>query len=372
MKLKFLLVTIIGFFLLSCSAEKQIPSEFAKAVEELTLKYAPDKRIALFDVEYAYDNGKLIISSESDNQDALNELQMTADNLLDKDSYALNISKLPSTEFGDTTYAIVKISVAHIRKMPKFSAELIDQSIMGTTLKLLKKNREYFLVQTPYNYLGWITGSSFVRSTKNEVEQWQNAKKIMVNSNYAQVFSDKSSSALPISDAAYGCEMKYVKSSGSWYDVILPDGRTGVIEKKYCEPVADKIINPNKLLKTAKSFMGIPYLWGGNSSKGFDCSGFSQTVYKSQGILLPRDANMQVNLGERILPDEEFSKVKEGDLLFFGPNEEKITHVGISIGGPLFIHSSGTVHINSLSYKDENFDEFEFKRLRYIKRIVKD
>jgi len=88
--------------------------------------------------------------------------------------------------------------------------------------------------------------------------------------------------------------------------------------------------------------------------------------------LLPRDANMQVNMGDEIKPDEEFSNVKKGDLVFFGRSEDRITHVGISLGGPIFIHSSGNVHINSFNKDDDNFDNYRFKTLRYIKRIVKE
>ena len=177
-------------------------------------------------------------------------------------------------------------------------------------------------------------------------------------------------------DAVYGSELKYEKVSDSWYQVSLPDGKIGYIEKKYCTLQTEqsdlKSIDVKQLLKTAKSFLGIPYLWGGNSTKGFDCSGFSQTVFKSQGYLLPRDANMQVNLGEEIKPEEDFSNVKKGDLIFFGPNENRITHVAISLGGARFIHSSVDVHINSFNKEDENFNRYRFETLRYIKRIVKE
>ncbi|MCK5033982.1 MAG: C40 family peptidase [Calditrichia bacterium] len=375
-----LLVLFILFLALSiftsCSMEKEVPRKFTDAVEEIRLKYAPDKRIALFNVEYNYENNILLINSETNNHDAVEDLRSAAENLLEKDSYDLQVSKLPSAELGDSTYAIVNISVAHLRRAPKHSAELIDQSIMGTELKILKKNGGWFLVQTPYDYLGWTGSSSFVRCTKDVSNQWNNSKKVQIKSNYAQVMSDKKSSAYSLCDAVYGSELKYEKTSGSWFQVSLPDGKVGFIEKKHCnvpnESSVQQPVNINQLLKTAKSFLGIPYLWGGNSTKSLDCSGFTQTVYKSQGMLLPRDANMQVNMGDEIKPDEEFSNVKKGDLVFFGPNEDRITHVGISLGGPVFIHSSGNVHINSFNKDHDNFNKYRFKTLRYIKRIVKE
>jgi gamma-D-glutamyl-L-lysine dipeptidyl-peptidase len=371
----FLLVSIFTLFH-ACTMEQTIPQKFTDAVEEIRVKYAPDKRIALFNVEYVYENNILIINAETDNHDAVEDLKSVAENLLEKDSYQLKIDKLPSTEFGDSTYAIVNVSLAHLRRAPKHSSELIDQAIMGTALKVLKRKGYWYLVQTPYDYLGWMGRSSFVRCTKEEQNQWINTKKVKVNLNYAQVMSGKKSSDFQLCDAVYGTGFKYEKTSGSWYQVILPDGKTGYIEKKYCkistEQSEQKSINITQLLKTANSFLGIPYLWGGNSTKALDCSGFSQTVYKSQGLLLPRDANMQVHLGDEIKPNEDFSNVQKGDLVFFGPSNEKITHVAISLGGPVFIHSSGTVHINSFNKEHENFNKYRFETLRYIKRIVKD
>jgi len=379
MKTKFLLLFILVLSILiihSCSFENTVPQKFADAVENIRQQYAPDKRIALFNVEYTHENNILIISVESDNHDAVEDLNSAAENLLEKDTYQLKIDKLPSKEFGDSTYAVVNISVANLRRAPKHSAELIDQSIMGTPLKVLKRKGFWYFVQTPYNYLGWMGRSSFVRCTKVEQNQWLKTKKIEVNSNYAQVMSGKKSSDYPLCDAVYSTELKYERTTGSWYQIALPDGEIGYIEKKYCkvstEPSEQKSINVAQLLKKANSFLGIPYLWGGNSTKAFDCSGFSQTVYKSQGVLLPRDANMQVNLGDEIKPNDDFSNIEKGDLIFFGPNKDRITHVAISLGGPVFIHSSVTVHINSFNKEHENFDKYRFETLRYIKRIVKE
>ena len=117
--------------------------------------------------------------------------------------------------------------------------------------------------------------------------------------------------------------------------------------------------------------MGIPYLWGGHSTKAMDCSGFTGTVFRTAGIQLPRDANMQVKLGEVVIPDDDYSNVLPGDLIFFGP-PKRITHVGICLGGSHFIHESGDVHINSLDKDDELFNAHRKNTLRQIKRIIKD
>ncbi len=121
------------------------------------------------------------------------------------------------------------------------------------------------------------------------------------------------------------------------------------------------------LVKDAKSMMGVPYLWGGKSSTACDCSGFTQTIFRANGIMLPRNSWLQAKVGQNVeyLPD--FSNVQAGDLVFFG--REKITHVGMSIGGAEFIHQSGDVHINSFDPNAANYNARLREILKGIKRI---
>ena len=99
-----------------------------------------------------------------------------------------------------------------------------------------------------------------------------------------------------------------------------------------------------------KKFIGVPYLWGGTSSKGFDCSGFTKTVYLMNGIIIPRDASQQVNEGLLVDADRNWDKLQEGDLMFFGyykNGKRRIDHVAIWIGNGKFIQASKNVRINS-------------------------
>ena len=124
-----------------------------------------------------------------------------------------------------------------------------------------------------------------------------------------------------------------------------------------------------KMIALAKQMLGSPYLWGGTSSKGVDCSGFTKNAYFSQGVILERDAYQQARNGEH--PD--FTNIEElqpGDLLFFGPSKQKIAHVGIYIGNTYYIHASGLVRINSIDPKNPNYILTEKRQLVASSRIV--
>lgn len=156
--------------------------------------------------------------------------------------------------------------------------------------------------------------------------------------------------------------------AGSRYaGVCFPDGRTGYVEASTVEPFAtwaDRIYDPQAILSTAYSLMGVPYLWGGTTTKGVDCSGLVKVAFFASALILPRNASDQARCG--IAVDHTTPHLLQpADLLFFSPEDDpgsnRITHVGIYDGGNLYVHSSGRVRVNG----------FHPAGARYIDRPVK-
>jgi len=361
--LSVLLVLVVVFVSCTQSNTKEVLISKLESIQEL---HVPDRRVAVFNILTNDSTG--VVSVETTSIDAANLISVTPE------LSNVEVSLLPDEALTGQEAAIVRISVANLRRDPRHQAELIDQAVMGTQLKVLKKRGGWYFIQTPWQYLGWITGAS-LEFMSNEVldSNWINANLVYVNSVDTRVYESISGSDNVVSDVTMGATLKLISNRGQFAEVQLPDGRSGFINSSEITPLKsiNNNLSPDKkgIIATAQRFHGLPYLWGGNSGKGFDCSGFTQTVFKDNGFLLPRDANMQVNMGEEIVADEDFSNIEPGDLLFFGQNEKRITHVGISLGGARFIHASSYVQINSFDPEDPDYDEGRFSTLRFIKRI---
>ena len=138
-------------------------------------------------------------------------------------------------------------------------------------------------------------------------------------------------------------------------------------------------LNPTEsnVEKIAKTMQGFPYLWGGTSAKGMDCSGFTKMVYLMNGFIIPRDASQQIHAGKKVDVNLNFSDLQKGDLLFFGKKatlnkQQRVTHVGIWLGNNKqeFIHASGNVHISSMDANHPLYDEYNKNRYLGSRRYL--
>lgn len=348
-------------------------------IDEVRNKLAPDKRTAIFDISFEEHENKLILKGEVSDFSFKDEListlvKNTSQQVID------SIQVLPSSKLGKKVYAIVNLSVCNIRSKPDHPAELSTQALMGTPVKVYKEQNGWYLIQTPDDYLGWVDDDGISLKNAVEMNEWINSEKIIYKNFFGFVYADEKFEKI-ISDAVAGNIFQKLNETKNYFEVKLPDGRLGFIKKEEAENFTDWFnqlsFNSESILEWGKKMIGFPYLWGGTSIKGIDCSGFVKTIHFMNGLILPRDANQQALIGEEIPFDSEFSKLKPGDLIFFGRkgNEvrpERITHVAIYLGNKKFLHSSGRVRMDSFDKGDENYNEYRLNTIVRIKRILDD
>lgn len=371
-------MTVVLITLVSCEGVNSEEKALLSKVHEIREQYAPDKRTVLFDIRVFSDAKKYILTGETDNEIALAELRKSLES--SDVEYIDKIKLLPSDELEGKTQAIVNISVANLRSNAKHSAELATQATLGTPVKVLKKEGGWYYIQTPDKYLSWVDDGGIQLMNDDEFKKWQSAEKIIYTKTYGHSYTQENTDAI-VSDLVAGDVIETVSSSDAFYEVKYPDGRKAFVSKNDAENYNEWIdrMNPtiDDLVTTSKQLMGVPYLWGGTSTKGMDCSGFTKTIYFLNGMVIPRDASQQVHTGKSIDSVQEFDNLEKGDLLFFGrkatdSTAERVVHVGMWIGNNEFIHASNMVRISSMDPDAENFDEWNRNRYLRTKRILKE
>ncbi len=378
MRLKNIIISIFFISLIVSTLFAQEENEMDRiksVIKELENKYALDTRTAIFKINVEQENANYILKGETDFADAKEELlqKLNKFNIIDQ------IKTLPDSELGEDIYGIIDLSVANLRTKPKDQAEMASQALLGTPIKVLKKERGWYLVQTPDEYISWIDNGGFFRVNYDSLTAWNNSKKIIYLNDFGFSYSKADENSERVSDLVIGDILKYSGKEKDFCKVAYPDGKKAFIKSQDCKLFNEWLneVNPTaeNIIKTASSFMGIPYLWGGTSAKGMDCSGFTKTVFFLNGIVLPRDASQQVNIGEPINTKDKLENLKPGDLLFFGrkandTTNQKITHVAIYIGDGDFINASGKIRIDSFSKDKPNYSAYRDDSFVCAKRVL--
>ena len=358
------------FILNNCASSTFNKLKFDDKIKQISKKYILDKSLEVNEVEVDLKNKVPTFTGMTTNVDLYNKIKAYSDSL----SFGNDVILLPDPSLGDSTRGIINVSVAPIRDRSSHTAQMVDQAIMGNWVKILVENEDWYLIQTHYKYVGWITKSAVHKCTNIFLSEWNEKARYRIKKLNSVIYSKPHMSSIPISDGVLNNRLNVTKDLVDWSEVILPDGRVGFIQKQDIELMTqnkDLSDQTSIVISIALSMKGVPYLWGGNSSKGNDCSGFTQTAFMASGIQLPRDARQQAKVGKPIIDDQ----LKEGDLLFFGTGD-RITHVGISMGGDKFIHQGskleGKVDIHSLHPDSPLYNSYRKGTFLFAKRVIEE
>ena len=260
--------------------------------------------------------------------------------------------------------ALVTIAALDLRRRPDHRAELRSQLLLGEVvrMKATAKSGQWVRVENLVDgYRGWARAWGLHPVAHAEAIEWARAAQLRVNVRYAEIRTGPGRGAL-VSPAFMNARVRSLRArsggAGGWRRVAMPDVKSGWIESR---AVTARATGNMTLASQVRSLVGVPYLWGGRTPLGFDCSGFVQQLLAARGVRLPRDAREQY-LSARLLRKTE--RPRTGDLVFFGPGPGRISHVGIMVGHQVFAHARGTVRLNSLDQRNRLCDCALAKQLR--------
>lgn len=247
-------------------------------------------------------------------------------------------------------YGIGNLGIVPIRLEPNDTSEMVSQLLYGEIFKIIDQRKNWFKIRAEFdNYEGWIDKKQCVIITEDDYNQLQKAT-LRLSNDLVEFVNDQRGLVMPVPHGAVlnGLEILQHQFEGNSINEIQP--------------------KPH-LIETALLYINAPYLWGGKTPFGIDCSGFTQMVYKINGYKLLRDAWQQATQGEALSFIEES---EAGDLAFFDNDEGKITHVGIIMNDNYIIHAHGKVRIDRLDHSGIfNTEQKTYThKLRVIKKLI--
>ena len=252
-------------------------------------------------------------------------------------------------------FGICNLGIVPIRSEASDRSEMVSQLLFGDSFKIIETSPKWTKIQTAYDaYEGWIDNKQFQKITEIQYNLLENSESIL-NGELIDFISFETNQLMPIP----------LGSSLNFLDINEINTANFQFEgKKECG------VKPKEnLLKTAFLYLNAPYLWGGKTPFGIDCSGFTQMVYKLNGYKLLRDASQQAIQGDALSFIEES---EPGDLAFFDNDEGNIIHVGIMMENNYIIHASGKVRIDRIDHSGIfNIDtQRHSHKLRVIKKVI--
>ncbi|MDR0713716.1 MAG: C40 family peptidase [Bacteroidales bacterium] len=347
-------------------------------IDSVRRQYVPDKRDDVYEIRLVRRDGKPPVLSGYTSVEAAKTALAEVMRRIDPE-ITDSVVVLPDASIGESDrYGVINVSVADLRVNAGYDAEMATQLLLGAPVEVLQ-HRRWWRVRSAENYVAWITGATFVRMDKNTFNEWTAAKKIIFTDDYGFAYEQPDVRRGRVSDLVFGNLLKWEGDNGRFFKASYPDGRKAYLLKSQCALWDDwrstVRLTEESIVRKALSLKGVPYSWGGTSTKMMDCSGFTKTVMLMHDVMLRRDASQQAQTGLPVDISDGYDRLRPGDLMFFGRKtadgrEERIRHVAIYTGNREFIHQDGFVHISSLDPDSPLYDKENARAFIRATRII--
>ena len=256
--------------------------------------------------------------------------------------------------------AICILSSIAIRKEASDVSEMVSQALFGDLMHIVKRQNNWCFIELEFDsYEGWIDGRAFAQLTETEYNNLKTTKPFIIDKPYckATVLNNQSFVYLSLGSSIYNLDGNVFKVAGNTY----------IFEQ--IPETNEKLTQRQLVISVAYNFLNTPYLWGGRTIMGIDCSGLVQLAFKVASISMKRDAFQQAEQGSII---EFIGEAIPGDILFFENTEGRIIHTGILLAQNKIIHASGCVRIDSIDHEGiYNHEKKAYThKLKLIKRVI--
>jgi cell wall-associated NlpC family hydrolase len=372
-----LIFVFLPIFEARASVDLEKFTDIQSLIDSLRMVYVPDQRDNVYEISVSVWNSRPVLRGVTSVVEAKNDLLRQAMRL--QPTVIDSIRTLPDENLGSNIYAIANVSVADLRVGAGYATEMATQKLLGMPMLILQSRSSWYRVKTIEGYVAWVQRGTVTRTSGEELRKWEDAPKVIFTDDYGFAYEQPNENGQRASDLVFGCLLKMEGESGLFYHVSYPDGRKAYVLKSQSKTFdawkASISLTEESIVREALRLKGIPYTWGGTSTKSLDCSGYTKTIFLRHGIVIRRDASQQAQTGIQIDIKNGYDNLRVGDLLYFGrvnesTGRERIRHVGIYLGNKEFIHAAGSVHISSFDPSKPHYDRVNTEEFIRASRII--